>query len=65
MMHWISKIPLKHHPIHAQIKYLSAQFQLHPLLTQHLFNKGFSDFEKLEAFIYPKLTNMYDPFSYE
>nr|WP_315364375.1 DHH family phosphoesterase [Cytobacillus firmus] len=61
-MHWISKIPIQHHPKHAQIKYLSAQFQLHPLLIQHLFNQGFSDFEKLDSFIYPKLTNMYDPF---
>ncbi|MFY2154930.1 single-stranded-DNA-specific exonuclease RecJ [Cytobacillus firmus] len=61
-MHWISKIPIQHHPKHAQIKYLSAQFQLHPLLTQHLFNQGFSDFEKLDSFIYPKLTKMYDPF---
>lgn len=61
-MHWISKIPIHHHPKQAQIKYLSAQFQIHPLLTQHLFNQGFSDFDKLDAFIYPKLSNMYDPF---
>jgi single-stranded-DNA-specific exonuclease len=61
-MHWISKIPIQHHPKYAQIKYLSAKFQLHPLLTQHLYNQGFSDFDKLDAFIYPKLSNMYDPF---
>ncbi|WP_040204045.1 single-stranded-DNA-specific exonuclease RecJ [Neobacillus jeddahensis] len=61
-MHWISKIPIQHHPKYAQIKYLSAKFQLHPLLTQHLYNRGFSDFDKLDAFIYPKLSNMYDPF---
>jgi single-stranded-DNA-specific exonuclease len=61
-MHWVSKIPLQHHPKHAEIRYLSAQFQLHPLVTQHLYNQGFSDFEKLDAFIYPKLTKMHDPF---
>ncbi|TVX77162.1 single-stranded-DNA-specific exonuclease RecJ [Peribacillus simplex] len=61
-MNWISKIPLQHHSKYAQIKYLSAQFQLHPLLTQHLYNQGFSNFEKLDAFIFPKLSNMHDPF---
>ena len=40
-MHWVSKIPLQHHPKFADIRYLSAQFQLHPLLTQHLYNQGF------------------------
>ncbi|MCO0597280.1 single-stranded-DNA-specific exonuclease RecJ [Peribacillus butanolivorans] len=61
-MNWISKIPLQHHSKYAQIKYLSAQFQLHPLLTQHLYNQGFSNFAKLDAFIFPKLSNMHDPF---
>ncbi|AOM07577.1 single-stranded-DNA-specific exonuclease RecJ [Bacillus cereus] len=61
-MHWISRIPLQHHPKYADIRYLSAQFQLHPLLTQHIYNQGFCNFEKLDALIYPKLTNMYNPF---
>jgi len=35
---------------------------LHPLVKQILVNRGFNDDQAADAFLYPKIDNLYDPF---
>ncbi|MBT5925126.1 MAG: single-stranded-DNA-specific exonuclease RecJ [Verrucomicrobia bacterium] len=46
-----------------QVKRLSEEFDLSPLLAQCLLNRGHSDFEQVDHFLRPKLKNLSDPFT--
>ncbi len=46
-----------------QVKRLSEEFDLSPLLAQCLLNRGHGDFEKVDHFLRPKLKNLSDPFT--
>lgn len=46
----------------AQWRALQQEFDLHPLTAQLLFQRGFTNFEELDAFLNPSLAKMYDPF---
>ena len=46
-----------------QVKRLSEEFDLSPLLAQCLLNRGHDDFENVDQFLRPKLKNLSDPFT--
>ncbi len=46
-----------------QWKTLRAEFDLHPLTAQLLFQRGIHDLEKADAFLNPSLRQMHDPFT--
>lgn len=46
----------------AQWRRLQEAFDLHPLTAQLLFQRGFSDLDKLDAFLNPSLARMHDPY---
>lgn len=62
-MDWIKAEPsFKKHPKRCSILYLARQFNIHPLIMQIIFDRGYQDDDQIFEFMFPTIKDMHDPF---